>query len=331
MSPTVSTESSGASGAPAAADGSVCIFAPVTLLTLTLERSADGSDELHVHPGGQGIWQARMVRTLGARAVVCTAVGGETGEVVAALLPEEGIELHAVTTQAANAAWIHDRREGERQPLWESEPATLGRHELDELYSRTLADAMAAGVCLLAGSHEADHVLEPELYERLASDLSASGVRVVADLSGAELEAALRGGVDVLKLSDEELRRDGWADGKSESAVLAGIERLHEAGAANVVLSRAERGSLASVEGGRVLRVLAPALEVADARGAGDSMTAALAVAAVRGDDWEEALRLAAAAGAVNVTRHGSGSGRLDTIRELARRVEIEPLERSPA
>jgi 1-phosphofructokinase len=76
---------------------------------------------------------------------------------------------------------------------------------------------------------------------------------------------------------------------------------------------------------------MAPSLEVADARGAGDSMTAALAVAAGRGDSWDETLRLAAAAGATNVTRHGSGSGRLDTIRELARRVEIEPLQRSAA
>jgi 1-phosphofructokinase len=51
-----------------------------------------------------------------------------------------------------------------------------------------------------------------------------------------------------------------------------------------------------------------PRLEVADPRGAGDSMAAALAVGLSRGPSWEATLRLAAAASAVNLTRHESGS-----------------------
>ena len=324
--PTPSTDETTATGATAIpSPPSVCIFAPVTLLTVTIERAADESDEVHIHPGGQGIWQARMVRTLEARPVVCTVIAGETGTVIAALLGEEGVELRAVSAQAANPAWIHDRRNGERTALWEGEPPTLGRHELDELYSHTLAEAMAAGVCLLAGSHEAAHVLEPGIYERLCADLAASGVRVVADVSGEELRAALRGGVYLVKLSDEELQSDGWSDSDSEQGVLAAIEKLRAAGAENVVVSRAEAGALASV-GDRFLRVDAPRLEVADARGAGDSMTAALAVAVARDDSWDDALSLAAGAGGTNVTRHGSGSGRADTIHQLARRVSITPL-----
>jgi 1-phosphofructokinase len=56
-------------------------------------------------------------------------------------------------------------------------------------------------------------------------------------------------------------------------------------------------------------------------------MTAALAVAVARELEWIDALKLAAAAGAVNATRHGSGTGRSDTIGELAARVRVEPLE----
>jgi 1-phosphofructokinase len=37
------------------------VFAPAPQLTVTIERAGD-DDELHVHPGGQGIWQARMLR-----------------------------------------------------------------------------------------------------------------------------------------------------------------------------------------------------------------------------------------------------------------------------
>jgi 1-phosphofructokinase len=42
---------------------SVMIFAPAPLVTVAVEQPAD-EVELHVHPGGQGIWQARMITAL---------------------------------------------------------------------------------------------------------------------------------------------------------------------------------------------------------------------------------------------------------------------------
>jgi 1-phosphofructokinase len=46
----------------------------------------------------------------------------------------------------------------------------------------------------------------------------------------------------------------------------------------------------------------------------------------VRGLALEAVLRLAAAAGTLNVTRHGLGSGRRDSIEAIASRIEIRPL-----
>ena len=46
---------------------SLCVFAPLPLLTVTVEHDVHEADQLHVHVGGQGIWIARMVRTLGMR------------------------------------------------------------------------------------------------------------------------------------------------------------------------------------------------------------------------------------------------------------------------
>ena len=47
------------------------------------------------------------------------------------------------------------------------------------------------------------------MYRRLATDIRGNDGTVVADLSGSRLDAALTGGVDVLKVSEEELERDG--------------------------------------------------------------------------------------------------------------------------
>jgi 1-phosphofructokinase len=304
----------------------VCVFAPATLLTITLEQAADGGDELHVHPGGQGVWVARMVTTLGGRVGLCTAIGGETGSVIPHLLELEGIGVRGIPAEGANAAWIQDRRSGERETIWEGQSATLGRHEVDELYSITLAAAMEAGVCVLTGTHLETQVLDDSVYTRLAADLASSGVKVVVDLSSGQLRAVLEAGVHLVKTSDEELVADGWASERGLPQLIEGAERLLEAGAENVVVSRAEDGSVAAV-GGDLVVVRAPELEVADTRGAGDSMTGALALALSQGAGWDDTLRLAAAAGATNVTRHGSGSGRPEVVAGLAERTSLERIE----
>jgi hypothetical protein len=57
---------------------SVMIFAPAPLLTVTVEQPAD-EVELHIHPGGQRIWQARMITALDVSVTLCGCAGGEVG------------------------------------------------------------------------------------------------------------------------------------------------------------------------------------------------------------------------------------------------------------
>jgi 1-phosphofructokinase len=187
--------------------GGIAVFAPVTILTITLERASDGHEEVHVHPGGQGVWQARMARTLGAPVTLCTLLGGEPGAVLDGLLDGEGLDHPRVEMSAPSPTWIHDRREGERVAVWESSPFTIGRHELDELFSATLAAAMRRGVCVLAGTHEGVGALEPDTYRRLVGDLRAADVSVVIDLTGDELANALESEPDLVKVSDEDMLR----------------------------------------------------------------------------------------------------------------------------
>ena len=75
--------------------------------------------------------------------------------------------------------------------------------------------------------------------------------------------------------------------------------------------------------------VLPPSVEVHDARGAGDSVTAALTVGVLSGLDVLDALKLAVAAGAVNVTRRGLGTGSRAEIDALAEHVEVTVLGHS--
>ena len=70
----------------------VVVLAPSPLLTVTIEDRA-GEPDIHVHAGGQGVWQARMLGSLGVRVVLCAGLGGEAGDVLEHLLPSEGLTL----------------------------------------------------------------------------------------------------------------------------------------------------------------------------------------------------------------------------------------------
>ncbi|MGH8825830.1 MAG: 1-phosphofructokinase family hexose kinase [Jiangellaceae bacterium] len=304
----------------------VMVFAPAPLLTVTIEQSADAV-ELHVHPGGQGIWQARMITSLGASVTVCACLGGEVGAVLEPLILAEGVQLRSVPRNPSNGWYVHDRRDGDRVEVADSPGQPLERHDLDELYGLALAEGLGSEISVLSGPAEPT-VVPADVYRRLAADLGANGARVVADLSGEYLPAVLDGGVHFLKVSHEELIEDGLADGDDVEAVVAALHRLHDDGAGSVIVTRAERSSIALLDGDLV-EVTAPRLQAADPKGAGDSMTAGVAAVLARGGDLTDAVRTGAAAGAHNVTRHGLGTGRAEAIAALVTRVRIEPLGNS--
>jgi 1-phosphofructokinase len=302
--------------------GHVVVFAPAPQLTVTIERRG-GGEEIHLHPGGQGVWQARMITSLGLDVVLCASFGGEVGQVLEPLITAEGIAVRSVAANSGNGAYVHDRRGGTRVDLAEIPADPLSRHELDELYGLTLAEGLSADVCLLSGPARPG-VVPPDMYRRLATDLGRNGRRVVADLSGDYLSAVLAGNPAVLKVSYEELGIDPDA-----GSLVRSVCSLREAGAGTVVLTRAQRPAVALI-GDTVYEVVTPRLEAADPRGAGDSLTAGLAATLARGGDIAEAVQAGAAAGALNVTRHGLGTGERTAVSQLRQRIRLVPVGTFP-
>ncbi|MGY1709892.1 PfkB family carbohydrate kinase [Geodermatophilus sp. SYSU D00758] len=304
-------------------DGTAFVFAPSPLLTVTVEADGDGGPEIHLHAGGQGHWIARMLVTLGVRTTLAAPFGGETGSVLRHLIADEGIAVRATDQLLPNGAYVHDRRGGERAEVAQMAPPALSRHEVDELYTASLAAGLDADVAVLGGAH-APHTVPADTFRRLVADLRAVEVPVVADLSGDALTAAVAGGLTVLKVSQEDLVGDGRAESDEPKVLVAAMRALAEEGAEAVVLSRAGDPALALVDD-EVLAVHAPTLQLEDHRGAGDSMTAGIAAALARGGDLRRALCLGAAAGALNVTRRGLATGHRDVAARLAERVVVEP------
>lgn len=301
----------------------VTIFAPSPTLTVTVEEHGDEPD-IHVHAGGQGVWQARMLLRLGVSVTMTCALTGEIGRMLRHLLEDEGITVAGVERPGKGSAYVHDRRGGERHPIAETEGEPLGRHDLDELYGVTLREGLASGLAILSGP-AGEEALPADTYRRLAADLREGGAHVVVDLAGDRLEAAVAGGVDVLKVSDEELSRDGLAEDDSPSALMGAMRELRRRGADAVIVSRGTE-PLLLLDARGFLEVGPPRMEAADTRGAGDSLTAGVAAGMARGESPRTAIVTGAAAGALNVTRHGLGTGDADVIDKLRDAVTVREI-----
>ncbi len=315
----------GADSLAGVGDPSVCVFGASPLLTVTVEADVQGCPEVHVHAGGQGFWVARMVAELGVRVRLCGAFGGETGRFLPEMMREVGVDVVAADRAGANGAYIQDRRNGQREQIVEMPATALSRHDLDNLYSLTLAEAMECDVLVLSGTRSAEE-MPAETYSRLASDAGRLGALVMGDLSGEPLQQAVEGGLTVLKASHEDLVSDGVAPSGSLPDLVKTARRFADKGVRCIVISRADDPALVLLDG-RLLEAEAPPLNAVEHRGAGDSMTAAIAATLARKEPYEQAIRLGVAAGAANVTRRGLATGHRQVIEQLAARVELRELE----
>ena len=135
------------------------------------------------------------------------------------LIDAQPLTLRAAHAAMPNGMFVHDRRSGERVEVASVDSAPLARHAADELYGTHRGQPRCR--------RHADHRLlarrprRSRAVPRLSGDLRANGKLVIADLTGRPLRAALRGGVALLRLSDEELAAEQYAASNAPSDLVA--------------------------------------------------------------------------------------------------------------
>ena len=302
----------------------VAIFGPHPLLTVAVEAEGPERERVHFHAGGQGVWVARMAAELGAEPVLCGFLGGESGTLLGPLLERLPGEQRLVETTAESGCYVTDRRSGERQTLAMTLSDPPSRHELDELFSLTCAEALACGWLVVCNPIPAE-ALPLELYGNLVADARANGARVLVDLSSPRLDSALEGGPDLVKINDWELAAYVRGPVSEPDQMRAAAERLHAAGAQSVIVTRGEQPAFVLHEQGAWL-LCPPRFERGFREGCGDAMMGALAAAWAGGETFERAAIIGAAAGAASFLRQGLGSATRAVVEELIPAVTTEPL-----
>jgi 1-phosphofructokinase len=266
-----------------------------------------------------------MAAELGGNPVLCGFSGGETGLVLRRVLEQLPVELRLVETASPSGAYVHDRRSGEREPIAMGVTESPGRHELDDLFSIACSTALECDVLALCGAYPGE-ALPLEVYGNLVSDVRANGTPVLVDLSSPRLDSALEGKPDLVKINDWELAAFVYGPVDTPERMRAAAERLLEKGAGAAIVTRAAEPALV-IRDGRAWELVPPRFDRGSREGCGDSMLGGLAAAMATGHEWEEALRIGAAAGAANFLRHGLGSADRKVVEDLVPRVELRELD----
>ena len=304
-----------------AARGHVAVFGPHPLVSVTIERRGD-ADDVHLHAAGQGVWVARTAAELGAATALCGFAGGETGVVLRAALEQLPFERRLVETAGETGTYVHDRRTGERRMVACALSPPPSRHEVDALFSLTVAAALDADVLAVCNPFPAG-ALPMSVHGDLVRDARTNGIAVLADLSSPRMDSALAGGPDLAKLNDWELAEYVQGPVGPPDELRSAAARMLDAGARAVLVTRGERSAVA-FRGDEEWEVVPPRFERGHREGCGDTMFGAIAATWARGAPWEEVLRTGAAAGAAAFLRHGLGSVTAEVVDELRSSVRVE-------
>ena len=166
-------------------------------------------------------------------------------------------------------------------------------------------------------------------YAEAAREVARRGVRVALDTEGEPLRRGLEAEPWLVSPNQHEAEQLVGQELFDDDDFLMALDAIAELGARNVHITL-ENGCFALTrEERRVRRYRAttPRLEPVSVVGAGDALLAQWLTAILDGQSSEEALRLAAAAGAASVLEVGAGRFDPAEARRLAAAVEVYELQ----
>jgi len=271
---------------------------------------------------GKPINVARVLHSLGEKAMLCIPVGGDTGRFIRADLDASGIAHDCVESKAPTRTCVTviDRSTNRATELVE-ESGPLSADESAQMLAKFQKHLPACRIAVLSGTLAGG--VSEDFYADCCRVAEKLGVPVILDARGDALARALAWRPLVVKPNRRELAgMMGMAidDDASLRQAMIGLQRQ---GAQWVIITMGRAGAVAC-DGVSFWRIPAIEIDVVSAIGSGDAFAAGLASALAAGRDVLQACRLAAACAAANALVVGAGILRVEDVRRLEPLAVVE-------
>lgn len=261
--------------------------------------------------GGKGINVSLILKELGVKSTAMGFIAGFTGKAIESGIASSELKTDFVLLEEGLTRINVKIRSGEETDINGNGPK-ISEKNIDTLFERL--DALTEGdILVLAGSIPS--TLPTDIYERIMKRLSDKGVRFVVDAEKDLLLNALKYKPFLIKPNLEELSAIFDTEIKDGEKALVYAAKLHDMGAANVLVSMGGKGAVLLDENREEHYMKPLGDEFVNSVGAGDSMVAGFIAGWLQEGDYSYALRLGAAAG--GATAGSEGLAKKDQILKL--------------
>jgi D-beta-D-heptose 7-phosphate kinase/D-beta-D-heptose 1-phosphate adenosyltransferase len=293
------------------------VYGEVSRISPEAPAPVIAAQRTEVNVGGAGN-VARNIASLGAKCIFVSLVGDDdAAKTLASRLSAEKliepiliVDKDRPTTRKVRFVSEHFSTHMLRADWELAAPAS-------EATERKLIDAVVAALPradIVLLSDYAKGVLTARVIRNIIDAAKKLGKRVIVDPKSANL--AIYRGATLLTPNRKEFAEATRRRIASDADIAdASIEALRTADAEAVLVTQSEHGMTLAHRDGSLIHVPAQPAKVRDVSGAGDTVAAVLAVALAAGTDWENALRCAAAAAAVAVSKPGTATVSLAELR----------------
>jgi len=274
--------------------------------------------------GGKGGLLSAFAADLGASSVSLGFAAGENARKLARLLRQRGVRVDFTPVQGETRRIITIvERQNVHQTLLM--PVTLRCSRGSELDLMRRAERWLRKSSWLALCGSLPPGCSRQLYARLTRQARRHGVPVLIDSRGPALSSALAARPTVVKLNQAELERTVGQRLSTHSELAQALRQVVAKGVALAICTLGAEGAVAvTAEAG--WRVIPPHVRARDTVGAGDAFAAGLLASRMKGQEWAEALRWAAAVGTAKSLEVRTDALDRDKVRSLLRRVQVKNL-----
>lgn len=261
--------------------------------------------------GGKGINVSGLLANLGVESTALGFVAGFTGKEIERKVKAFGISSDFIHVKNGMSR-INVKLKSEEETEINGMGPDIRPEDVKALFEKL--DRLGTGdVLVLSGS--IPPAVGNDIYRRIMEPLKDRGVRIAVDAERDLLTEVLPLKPFLVKPNTHELGQILGKELKAEAEIIEGAMTLKDWGAANVLVSMAEKGAILVDENGDVHRQGACRGTVKNSVGAGDSMVAGFLAGYLSTGDYGYALRLGTASGAATAFSSGLGTG--EQIMEL--------------